>query len=160
MLIKLIKEKKDGKNFSVIVVSEGAREKDGVLSIKRTLDDGKGLDNVRLGGSGEKLAGHLEELTGIASRATVLGYVQRGGTPTAYDRVLSTKYGVKAVELAMEGIFNVLVSYKNGEMTYVPLDDVVGKDTVIGAASSKNRTIEMNDPLIHVARKIGICLGD
>ena len=157
---KLIKEKKDGKNFSVIVVSEGAREKDGEISVKRMFDEGKGLDNVRLGGAGDKLAGRLEELTGMSARSTVLGYVQRGGEPTAYDRVLSTRYGVKAVELAMSGIFNVLVSYKNGEMTYVPLDDVVGKDSVVGAASSKNRTIGMDDPLIHVARQIGICLGD
>lgn len=90
----------------------------------------------------------------------MLGYVQRGGTPTAFDRVLSTRYGVKAMEFAMQGIFNVLVSYKNGMMTYVPLDDVVGKDTEVGAASSKNRTIGMDDPLIHTARQIGICLGD
>ena len=96
----------------------------------------------------------------MSSRNTVLGYVQRGGTPTCFDRVLSTKYGVKAMELAMDGIFNVLVSYKNGQMTYVPLEEVVGADAVVGAASSKNRVIQMDDPLINVARKIGICLGD
>ena len=157
---KINQRKARGKNFSVIVVSEGAREKDGELSVKRTLDEGKGLDNVRLGGAGEKLAGQLEEITGLSARTTVLGYVQRGGTPSAYDRVLSTKYGVKAMELAMEGIFNVLVSYKHGEMTYVSLDDVVGKDTAVGAASSKNRTVPMDDPLIDTARRIGICLGD
>ena len=157
---KINQRKARGKNFSVIVVSEGAKEKDGEISIKRMFDEGQGLDNVRLGGAGEKLAGQLEEITGLSARTTVLGYVQRGGTPTAFDRVLSTRYGVKAVELAMEGIFNVLVSYKNGDMTYVPLDDVVGKDAVVGAASSKNRTIKMDDPLIHTARQIGICLGD
>jgi 6-phosphofructokinase 1 len=162
---KLEQRKARGKNFSVIVVSEGAREKDGTLSIKRTLDDGKGLDNVRLGGAGEKVAQMLEELTGLTARTTVLGYVQRGGSPTAYDRVLSTKYGVKAVELAMEGIFNVLVTYKDGQMGYVPLEDVVGENKVIGAASggtkeSNIRKIQMDDPLINVARRIGICLGD
>ena len=102
----------------------------------------------------------LEELTGLSARNTVLGYVQRGGTPTCYDRVLSTRYGVKAMELAMDRIFNVLVSYKNGRMTFVPLDEVVGEDTVVGAASSKNRVVGMNDSLIHTARQIGICLGD
>ena len=157
---KINQRKARGKNFSVIVVSEGAREKDGTISVKRTLDDGSGLDNVRLGGAGEKVATILEELTGMSSRNTVLGYVQRGGTPTCFDRVLSTKYGVKAMELAMDGIFNVLVSYKNGQMTYVPLEEVVGADAVVGAASSKNRVIQMDDPLINVARKIGICLGD
>ena len=157
---KIEQRKAKGKNFSVIVVSEGAKEKDGEISVKRTLSDGKGLDNVRLGGAGEKVAMKLEELTGLSARNTVLGYVQRGGSPTCYDRVLSTRYGVKAMELAMDRIFNVLVSYKNGRMTFVPLDEVVGEDTVVGAASSKNRLVSMNDPLIHAARQIGICLGD
>lgn len=157
---KINQRKAMGKNFSVIVVSEGAKEIDGEMSIKRTFDEGKGLDNIRLGGAGEKLASQLEEITGLSARTTVLGYVQRGGTPSAFDRVLSTKYGVKAMELAMNGIFNVLVSYKNGEMTYVSLDDVVGKDSKVGAASSKNRVVPMDDVLIKTARNIGICLGD
>ena len=162
---KIEKRKARGKNFSVIVVSEGAMEKDGTITIKRKLDEGKGLDNIRLGGAGEKVAEALEEITGLSARTTVLGYVQRGGTPSAYDRVLSTKYGVKAVELAMQGIFNVLVSYRNGQMGYVSLEEVVGNNTVIGAASggtkeSNIRKIKMDDPLINVARNIGICLGD
>ena len=65
------------------------------IVVKKKLDDGKGLDNIRLGGIGDKLANDIEELTGLTSRNTVLGYVQRGGTPTAYDRVLSTHYGTK-----------------------------------------------------------------
>ena len=154
-----------GKDFSIIVVSEGAKPIDGELIIKKKLDDGSGLDNIRLGGIGEKLAADLEELTGKVTRNTVLGYVQRGGTPTAFDRVLSTKYGVKAMELAMEGIFNVLVTYKNGKMGYVSLEDVVGNNKVVGAASgntkeSNIRKIQMDDVLITTARQIGICLGD
>jgi 6-phosphofructokinase 1 len=162
---KIEERKAKGKKFSIIVVSEGAMEKDGTITIKRKYDEGKGLDNVRLGGAGEKVAEALEELTGLSARTTVLGYVQRGGTPTAYDRVLSTKYGVKAVELAMQGIFNVLVTYKNGEMSYATLEEVVGNNKEIGAASggtkeSNIRKIKMDDPLINVARNIGICLGD
>ena len=154
-----------GKEFSIIVVSEGAKPIDGELIVKKKLDDGSGLDNIRLGGIGEKLAADLEELTGMVTRNTVLGYVQRGGTPTAFDRVLSTKYGVKAMELAMEGIFNVLVTYRNGKMGYVSLEDVVGNNKVIGAASgntkeSNIRKIPMDDVLITTARQIGICLGD
>lgn len=83
------------------------------MSIKQTLNEGTGLDNIRLGGVGEKLACELENLTGMISRNTVLGYVQRGGTPTAFDRVLSSKYGSKAMELALEGKFNVLVTLQN-----------------------------------------------
>ncbi len=157
---KIENRKAQGKQFSIVVVSEGARPKDGTITVKRTLNDGQGLDNIRLGGAGEKVALELEELTGLTSRTTVLGYTQRGGTPTSFDRILSTKYGVKAVELALQGIFNVLVTYKNGEMSYATLEEVVGENAKVGAASSNIRTIKMDDPLINVARNIGICLGD
>ena len=154
-----------GKEFTIVVTSEGAMPKDGTLTVKKTLDDGKGLDNIRLGGVGEKIANELEELTGMAARNTTLGYVQRGGVPSAFDRVLSTKYGVKAMELAMDGIFNVLVTYKQGTMSYVSLEDVVGANKVVGAASgntkeSNIRKIKMDDDLVKVARSLGMCLGD
>ena len=165
-IVKKIEARKaKGKNFSIIVVSEGAKPKDGEISIKRVFDEGKGLDNIRLGGAGERVAAELEELTGMPARTTVLGYVQRGGTPSPYDRVLSTKYGVKAMELALDGIYNVLVNYKDGKMGYSTLEEVVGENKVIGAASgntkeSNIRTIQMDDDLIATARQIGICLGD
>ena len=154
-----------GKEFTIVVASEGAMPKDGTITVKRTMSDGKGLDNIRLGGVGEKIATELEELTGMAARNTTLGYVQRGGVPSAFDRVLSTKYGVKAMELAMQGIFNVLVTYKNGQMEYVSLEDVVGENKVVGAASgntkeSNIRKIQMDDDLIKVARSLGMSLGD
>ncbi len=154
-----------GKEFTIVVTSEGAKPRDGEIVVKKTLDDGKGLDNIRLGGIGEKIANDIEELTGMVTRNTVLGYVQRGGTPSAFDRVLSTKYGTKAMELAMEGIFNVLVNYKDGKMGYVSLEDVVGNNKVVGAASANTkesniRTIKMDDDLIRVAKDLGICLGD
>lgn len=161
---KVKQRQEEGKNFSIIVVSEGAKPKDGEIVVKKKLDDGKGLDNIRLGGIGEKVAGDLEELTGLVSRCTVLGYVQRGGTPTAYDRVLSTKYGVKAMQLAMEGKFNVLVTYKGGKLDCASLEEVVGNNKEIGAASgntanSNIRKITMDDPLIKTAQSIGINLG-
>ena len=93
--------------------------------LTKTLEDGKGLDNVRLGGIGDKVAEDIEALPGMTSRNTTLGYVQRGGTPSATDRVLSTKYGAKAMELALEGKFNVLTILKNGRLDYVSLEDVV-----------------------------------
>lgn len=161
-----IKERiSNGKNFSIVVVSEGAKPKDGDIVVKKKLDDGKGLDNIRLGGIGEKVAQDLEELTGLVSRCTVLGYVQRGGTPTAYDRVLSTKYGVKAMELAMEGKFNNLVTYKDGKLGYISLEEVVGNNKEIGAASgntavSNIRKITMDNELVITAKNIGINLGE
>ena len=162
---KINERRARGKEFTIVVTSEGAMPKDGTITVKKTLNDGAGLDNIRLGGVGEKLANELEELTGMVARNTVLGYVQRGGTPSAFDRILSTKYGCKAMELAMEGIFNVLVTYKKGEMSYVTLEDVVGNNKVVGAASgntkeSNIRKIKMDDDLIKVARNLGMCLGD
>ncbi len=162
---KINERRARGKEFSIVVTSEGAMPKDGTITVKKTLNDGSGLDNIRLGGVGEKLAGQLEELTGMVARNTTLGYVQRGGSPSAFDRVLSTKYGCKAMELAMAGIFNVLVTYKNGAMSYISLEEVVGNNKKIGAASgntkeSNIRKVPMDDDLIKVARNLGICLGD
>ena len=154
-----------GRNYTIIVASEGAMPKDETITIKKQLDEGKGLDTIRLGGVGDKIAEELEALTGLTARTTVMGYVQRGGTPSAFDRVLSTKYGCKAMELAMQGIFNVLVTYKDGKMGYVTLEEVVGKNTEIGSASGHTKetnikNVTLDDPLIQVARDIGMCLGD
>ena len=154
-----------GKNFSIVVVSEGAFPKDGDISVVNERDNGSGVINIQLGGAGEKVARELEKLTGLTARCTVLGYMQRGGTPTAYDRVLSTKYGAKAMELALEGKFNVLAVLKNGKLDCVPLEKVVGKNKEIGAvqggtAESNVRLVTMNDDLVKTARDIGICLGD
>jgi len=162
---KIEERKKINKNFSIIVVSEGAKPKDGERIIKKTLNEGTGLDNIRLGGIGEKLAEDIESLTGKVTRNTTLGYMQRGGTPTSFDRVLSTKYGTKAMQLALEGKFNVLVTLKDGKLDYVSLEEVVGQNTKIGAVSggtkeTNQRLVSMEDDLVKTARSVGICLGD
>ncbi len=161
-----IKERiEKGKRFSLVVVAEGAVPKGGTLSVKNVRNNGKGVDNTKLGGIGEKVAAELQELIGLEARNTTLGYMQRGGTPTAYDRVLSTKYGAKAMELALEGKFGVLTVLKNGKLDYVPLEDVVGDNKEIGAVSgntkeSNLRRVTMDDDLVKTARNIGISLGD
>lgn len=162
---KINQRKALGKSFSIVVVAEGAKPKDGELSIAEMRDNGKGVDNTKLGGVGDKVAKQLQELTGMESRCTVLGYMQRGGTPTAFDRVLSTKYGAKAMELAIKGKFNVLTVLKNGKLDSVSLEDVVGENKEIGAVSgntkeSNIRKVQMDDDLVKTARSIGICLGD
>lgn len=165
-VIEKIKERQNaGKNFSIIVVSEGAYPKGGTMSIKNTREGGSGVINVQLGGAGEYVAKEIEARTGIITRNTTLGYMQRGGTPSATDRVLSTKYGAKAMELAMEGIFNVLTVLKNGKLDYVPLEEVVGNNKEIGAVEggtkeSNMKVITMDDDLVKTARDIGISLGD
>jgi 6-phosphofructokinase 1 len=161
-----IKERMNlGKSFSVVVVAEGACPKEGTITIKDTRDNGEGVDNTRLGGVGETVAKQLETITGLEARNTTLGYMQRGGTPTAYDRVLSTKYGSKAMELAVEGKFGVLTVLKNGKLDSVPLEDVVGNNKEIGAVSgntenSNIRRVTMDHDLVKTARNVGINLGD
>ena len=155
-----------GKNFSIVVVSEGAMSKDG----ENETHSAEGIDSqagisVKFGGIGQKVAKELQDLTGLESRCTVLGYMQRGGTPTAFDRVLSTKYGSKAMELALEGKFGRLVVIKNGKLDSASLEDVVGNNTKIGAVSgntaeSNLRKVTMDDDLVKTARDIGINLGD
>ncbi len=155
-----------GKNFSIVVVSEGAMSKDG----ENETHSAEGIDaqagiSIKFGGIGPKVAKELQELTGLEARCTVLGYMQRGGTPTAYDRVLSTKYGAKAMELAMEEKFGVLTVIQNGKLTYVPLEEVVGNNKELGAVQggtedSNVRLVTMDHDLVKTARDIGICLGD
>ena len=153
------------KRFSLVVVAEGAKPLNGEITVKGVRDNGTGVDNTKLGGVGETVAKQLEGLTGLESRNTTLGYMQRGGTPTAYDRVLSTKYGSKAMELALQGKFGVLAVLKNGKLDSVSLEDVVGNNKEIGAVSgntenSNIRRVTMDDDLVKTARNIGISLGD
>ncbi len=154
-----------GKQFSVVVVSEGAKPINGEAStFKSDVDSNTGI-SVKFAGAGDRVAKELQELIGLESRCTTLGYMQRGGTPTAYDRVLSTKYGAKAMELAMEGKFGVLTVIKNGKLDCVPLEEVVGNNKELGAVeggteNSNIRLVTMDDELVKTARDIGICLGD
>lgn len=162
---KIENRKKRGKNFSIVVVAEGAKPKEGEMVVQNIRNNGAGVDNTKLGGVGQVVAKQLEELTGLEARNTTLGYMQRGGTPTAFDRVLSTKYGSKAMELALEGKFGTLVVIKNGKLDSASLEDVVGNNTKIGAVSgntaeSNLRKVTMDDDLVKTARDIGINLGD
>ncbi len=162
---KIINRKNRGKSFSIVVVAEGAKPKGGDIHVKNMRNNGAGVDNTKLGGIGEIVAKQLEELTGLEARCTVLGYMQRGGSPTAFDRVLSTKYGSRAMEYALEGKFNILTVIKDGKLNCVPLEDVVGNNKKIGAVSgntpeSNLRKVTMDDELVKTARAIGINLGD
>ena len=162
---KINERRAKGKEFSIVVVAEGAAPKGGEITVEGTRDNGAGVDNNKLGGVGQVVARQLEKLTGLEARNTTLGYMQRGGTPTAFDRVLSTKYGAKAMELALNGQFGVLAVLKNGKLDSVSLEDVVGRNTKIGAVSgntaeSNLRKVTMDDDLVKTARSVGINLGD
>ena len=112
-----------GKSFSIIAVAEGFKIK-GEKEVLQT-DKLDAFGHARLGGIAERLCKLVEENTGIESRSVVLGHTQRGGSPTAMDRLLGTRYGVKAVELAMAGEFGKMVALRGTEIIGVPLDDVV-----------------------------------
>ncbi len=122
---EILKKRKDrGKSFSIIVVAEGAEFKAGQVVLKEEKLDSFG--HVRLGGIGEILAQEVEKRTGFETRTTVLGHIQRGGTPSAADRFLATRFGVKAMELVLSKKFGYMASLKGTDVTEVPIQDAVG----------------------------------
>src|SRR5512146_698838 len=122
-----IKRRHDrGRYFSIVVVAEGARLSDRTVQTvaqeRRKLDE---FGHVRLGGIGNLLAAELEKRTGFETRTVVLGHTQRGGTPTPFDRMLATRYGVAALDLVHEGKFGMMVALKGNDVRAVPLADAV-----------------------------------
>jgi 6-phosphofructokinase 1 len=117
-----------GKDFSIVVVAEGAALAfaSGEKRLVRASQETDEYGYPRLGGIGNALGKEIEARTGFETRVTTLGHVQRGGTPTATDRVLATRYGVKAAELAHDGQFGRMAALRGNEMTSVPLDEVTG----------------------------------
>ena len=123
---KTIKERHGrGKDFSIVVVAEGAKLKDQEFVLKDSKKDAFG--HVMLGGIGNYVGQELEKRTGFETRVTILGHIQRGGTPSAFDRVLATRFGVKAVELVVQGDFGKMVALRGNGIVGVPLADAVGK---------------------------------
>jgi len=109
---------------SIVVVAEGATPTEGSMALVSGEKDAFG--HVRLGGIGSALAAEIEERTGFETRVTILGHVQRGGTPTAFDRVLATRFGVAAIEAVHDGAFGQMVALQGGEIVRVPLSEAVG----------------------------------
>jgi 6-phosphofructokinase 1 len=120
----LKKRKAEGHEFSIVVTSEGAQFKAGQVVLKEQELDSFG--HVRLGGIGETLAREIEKRTGIETRVAVLGHIQRGGTPSAFDRFLATRFGVKAMDLVLEKKFGYMASLKGTDVAGVPIQDAVG----------------------------------
>ena len=146
-----VKEREEhGKNFTIIVVSEGAKPKDGEVVVAKIVADSP--DPIRLGGIGNKLAGDLEKLIKDHEvRCTVLGHIQRGGNTSTYDRILSTRYGVAAVELIMSGKFGEMVCLKGDTISSDSLENVIGQ---------KTKNVNIDGELVQVAKKIGITFAE
>jgi ATP-dependent phosphofructokinase / diphosphate-dependent phosphofructokinase len=114
-----------GRYASIVVVAEGARPREGSVTLQSGERDAFG--HVRLGGIGQTLAAEIEERTGFETRVTVLGHIQRGGTPTAFDRVLATRFGIAAIDAVHDGAFGHMVALQAGQIVRVPLADAVGQ---------------------------------
>jgi phosphofructokinase-like protein len=140
-------KKRDAAGYlgSVVVVAEGARPKDG-QQVMRPVKDGE----FRLGGIGDVVAREIARRTGKETRSCVLGHLQRGGAPTTLDRILGTRFGVKAVQLANEGHFGSMVSYQNYQVRHVPIADAV----------NRLRLVPPNGEMVQTARDVEISFGD
>lgn len=138
---------KKGKKFSIVVVAEGAIPEGGEMVVERIIDGSS--DPIRLGGIGNQVATAIEQCSGRETRVTVLGHLQRGGSPTAYDRILSTRYGVGAVELIAKEQFGKMVALKGTEITAVPLKSSV----------KQLKLVDPSGELVRAAESVGISFG-
>ncbi len=145
---KIQQRRNQGKQFSIVVVAEGAYPVGGEMTIARVVAGS--TDTIRLGGIGNKLAARIEEELGIESRCTVLGHLQRGGSPTAYDRILATRYGAAAVKAVLAGNTGTMVALQANSIVTVPISSVVGKP----------RLVPVDHELILAGRSIGVSFGD
>ncbi len=137
-----------GRNFSIIVVSEGARPRGGRVTVMKRVP--QSTDPLRLGGIGSKIAGEIEKHLGIESRFTVLGHVQRGGSPTPFDRILATRFGTEAVRMMVEKEFGRMVVYRDEGISSVSLEE----------ATDQLKLVPPDHPLILSAREVGTSFGD
>jgi 6-phosphofructokinase 1 len=121
----ITKRQERGRNFSIIVVAEGAKPKGGEeILYSESIDE---FGHIRLGGVGYFLGKSIEKSLNIETRVVVLGHLQRGGSPTAFDRILATRFGIAAIDLVKQKRFNLMVAIKGNKIISIPLKDVIGK---------------------------------
>jgi len=146
-IVEKIKEREaKGRHYTMIVVAEGAKEKDGEIVTK-----GKTVgQQVQLGGIADRVANELSERTGKESRSVVLGHLQRGGSPSTYDRLISLRFGAAAIRCIQEHDFNKLVVLQDNQLKRIPITSIEGK----------MKSISLESDTVQTARDIGICLGD
>ncbi len=144
---KIMRRVENGRHFSILAVSEGAKCLDGEQVYSRSGDD---IYVPRLGGISHEIGRYIEENTEQETRVTVLGHIQRGGSPTPFDRFLATRYGAAATRLAAEGKFGRMVALRYGEIVDISLDE----------ALAVPKRVNINGDAICTARDLGICFGD
>lgn len=146
-IVEKIKEREaDGRHYTMIVVAEGAKEKNGELVTK-----GKAIgQEVQLGGIADRVADELSDRTGKESRSVVLGHLQRGGSPSTYDRLISLRFGAAAIRCIQEHDFNKLVVLQDNKLKRIPITSIEGK----------MKSVALESDTVQTARDIGICMGD
>ena len=143
---KLLERKKSGSKSSIVVVAEGAKAVGGEMAVREKASDGYVL---RLGGMGEIVGSEIGKRTGFDVRVTVLGHLQRGGSPCPFDRLLATRYGAAAVELIAQKKFGEMVSYQPPLITSVPLESAI----------DKLRLVDADGDLVKMAEGLGVSFG-
>ncbi len=136
-----------GKKYSIVCVAEGAKPKGGKLVVKKT--DAKRTDPIQLGGVAEIVAKNIEDNTGLETRYTILGHLQRGGSPTPFDRILSTKFGTFAIDLAIKKKFGRMAALKGNEVKSVTIENAVKSQKLVTAS----------DQAVRTAKAVGVCFG-
>ncbi len=145
----VLKRSRGGKRFSIVAVAEGAVSRKDAAKAKKD-KDGSAKRKAPLTSKTMRLARELEELTGLESRVTILGHLQRGGAPSAADRILATRLGTACTQLINEGKFGVMVAARGDRTEPVPLEDVAGQV----------KYVPVDHPLIESGRRVGTCFGD
>lgn len=149
LIVRKLQEKgKTGKRFSIVIVAEGARPKEGDVVVNKIVEES--TDPIRLGGIGFLLRDQIEKKTNLEVRAVAMGHLQRGGTPSSFDRILSTQLGTKVVEMIIKKNFGYMVGVTCNSLVKVPLKKV----------AKGQRLVPLNHPLIQSARSIGTSFGD
>jgi 6-phosphofructokinase 1 len=144
----IAKRSQVGKRFSILAVSEGAKPLGGGVTVARRVAGSH--DPIRLGGIAQRLASEIEDMAGVETRATVLGHIQRGGSPSSMDRILATGFGHLAAELVLQNAWGQMAAYQCGK--FVPVS--------IESAISGLKLVTADNPLIAAAKAVGVSFGD
>jgi ATP-dependent phosphofructokinase / diphosphate-dependent phosphofructokinase len=144
---KVVRRNMSGKRFSIVCVAEGAKPKDGKLVTKAK--DLRRTDPIQLGGIGELVSKKISSNTGLEARFTVLGHLQRGGSPTPFDRILATKFGTNAIQLVIKRYFGRMVALKGAEIKSVRIIDAI----------SHQKLVKKTDQAVQAASAVGVSFG-